>query len=365
MRFLFLEPFFGGSHKDFAEGLKSHSRHRIDLITLPARFWKWRMRGAALYFMKRLPSLKEYDGMIVTDLLSLADLKALSGEPLPPVLAYFHENQLAYPLAPGERMDYQFAFTNVTTALAADRVVFNSHYQLEAFFEKLPGLIQMMPDARTGWVSEEIRSRSAVLYPGCAFEPPGSEMNPRAPESTPPLIIWNHRWEFDKNPGEFFSALDHLRDRGVDFQLALLGENFQNIPMEFNSARRKWGDRIVQYGYVESKNEYFEWLRKGSIVVSTAIQENFGISIIEAIRFRCMPILPNRLSYPEIIPTQFHQQVLYENLEGLVELLYQTLRNPGAHQETVTELSRCAEKFSWKKMIKAYDAELDQLAGPK
>jgi hypothetical protein len=41
LRFLFLEPFFGGSHKDFAQGLVSHSRHKIDSVTLPARFWKW------------------------------------------------------------------------------------------------------------------------------------------------------------------------------------------------------------------------------------------------------------------------------------------------------------------------------------
>ena len=52
MKFLFLEPFFGGSHRYFSEGLSQHSRYRIDLVTLPARFWNWRMRGAALYFLK-------------------------------------------------------------------------------------------------------------------------------------------------------------------------------------------------------------------------------------------------------------------------------------------------------------------------
>ena len=40
LKFLFLEPFFGGSHREFAKGLISHSRHRIDLMTLPARFWR-------------------------------------------------------------------------------------------------------------------------------------------------------------------------------------------------------------------------------------------------------------------------------------------------------------------------------------
>jgi hypothetical protein len=36
--FLFLEPFFGGFHREFARGLVAHSRHQIDLLTLPARF---------------------------------------------------------------------------------------------------------------------------------------------------------------------------------------------------------------------------------------------------------------------------------------------------------------------------------------
>ena len=79
LKFLFLEPFFGGSHRNFAEGLRSHSRHKIDLLTLPARFWKWRMRGAALYFFKKMPSLEGYDGLIVSDLMSLSDFKSLWG----------------------------------------------------------------------------------------------------------------------------------------------------------------------------------------------------------------------------------------------------------------------------------------------
>ena len=76
-RILFLEPFFGGSHRDFAEGLIEHSNHRIDLHTLPARFWKWRLRGAALHFSQLIKNPEQYDGLITCDMLSLSDLKAL------------------------------------------------------------------------------------------------------------------------------------------------------------------------------------------------------------------------------------------------------------------------------------------------
>ena len=47
-RILLLSPYHGGSHRAFAEGLAAASRHELTILSLPARFWKWRMRGAAL-----------------------------------------------------------------------------------------------------------------------------------------------------------------------------------------------------------------------------------------------------------------------------------------------------------------------------
>ncbi len=46
MRILFLEPFDKGSHREFVAGLREHSRHAIDVDSLPARLWKWRLRAA-------------------------------------------------------------------------------------------------------------------------------------------------------------------------------------------------------------------------------------------------------------------------------------------------------------------------------
>ena len=93
------------------------------------------MRGTALYFVNKIPSLAGYNGLITTGLMSLSDYKALSKGKCPPALAYFHETQLTYPLAPGERMDYQFGFTDITTALAAEQVLFNSRTHSDSFFQ--------------------------------------------------------------------------------------------------------------------------------------------------------------------------------------------------------------------------------------
>jgi glycosyltransferase involved in cell wall biosynthesis len=364
MKFLFLEPFYGGSHRDFADGLIKHSHHHIDLVTLPARFWKWRMRGAALYLAGKLPAPRNYDGLIVTDLMSLADLKALWQDACPPTMVYFHENQLTYPLAPGESMDYQFGFTDITTAVTADRVLFNSRTHFDTFFSILPGFLNMMPEYHPRWVIEAIRSKSGVLYPGCRFKGPGAHpvFDP-IHKTIPPLIIWNHRWEFDKNPDEFVTALDAIASMGLDFRLALLGENFQSQPKAFLAAKQRFAQKIVCCGFVESKHEYRQWLRRGTAVISTAIQENFGIAVVEAIRYGCIPLLPNRLVYPEIIPEAFHLDVLYDDLADLVDKLADIIKNHRQYSSRRTKLSEAMACFAWDGLIDTYDAELDRLAG--
>ena len=320
------------------------------------------MRGAALYLAKKVKNPAEYDGLITSSLMSLSDLKALWGADCPRALVYFHENQLSYPLPPGETMDYQFGFTDVTTGLVADRVLFNSQTHMDAFFDTLPGFIRMMPEYRPNWVVDRIRAKATVLYPGCNYPAGPAELKAWG-LSKPPLIVWNHRWEFDKSPETFFAALESVLSAGSEFRLALLGENFQVVPKPFITAKEKLGERIVQYGYEVSKEKYQDWLKQGVIVVSTAIQENFGISIVEAIRHGCYPLLPNSLSYPELIPEKYHTGCLYNSQEELVEKLSRILATPGKYVEKRGELASHMEKYSWEVVIDKYDKEIEELVG--
>ena len=47
---LVLEPYYGGSHRAVLDALLPALDVTCDLITLPARKWKWRMRGAAIVY---------------------------------------------------------------------------------------------------------------------------------------------------------------------------------------------------------------------------------------------------------------------------------------------------------------------------
>jgi len=170
-----------------------------------------------------------------------------------------------------------------------------------------------------------------------------------------------YRWEFDKNPQAFFDALDDVLESGAEFRLALLGENFQAVPKAFIRARSRYGKRIVQYGYVESRVDYINWLQQGSIIISTAEQENFGIAVVEAIRYGCFPLLPARLAYPEIIPDEFHSRVLYRDQNELVQMLFQLIKDYVQFRELRFRLSIAMERFAWENLIDRYDAELEKL----
>ena len=363
MKFLFIEPFYGGSHREFADGLKLWSRHHIDLVTLPARFWKWRMRGAALYLAKSIRLPLNYDGVIVTNLMSLVDLKVMWGTNCPPILLYFHENQLNYPLAPGESRDYQYGFTDITSALSANRVLFNSTTHFQSFFNSLTMFLKKMPEYVPSWVKDEIRYKSKVVYPGCHFEGAISKVPFEIEDKTrPPVIIWNHRWEYDKNPEEFFWALNRVDKMGIVFKLVLLGERYQRAPAVFSWALKQFKDDIIHCGYEENKADYYRWLKRGSLVVSTAHQENFGMSIVEAIRFGCLPLLPNRLVYPEIIPKEYQNRVLYDNQQDLVNKLIIELKENIQQDDLRKRLSSAMASFAWADCIKDYDAILEDLA---
>jgi glycosyltransferase involved in cell wall biosynthesis len=146
--------------------------------------------------------------------------------------------------------------------------------------------------------------------------------------------------------------------------VAVLGENFQVHPKEFERARDEFDEEIVAYGYTESLTEYHGWLKRGDIVVSTANQENFGLSVMEAMAAGCLPLLPNRLSYPEIIPQWAWSRVLYHNDADLADRLSAMLTAVRTAVRTAEpwidemqeKLSQHAAAFRWEKRIAAFDA---------
>lgn len=356
-KILFLESFYSGSHKAFANGLIRNSKYNFDILTMPARFWKWRMKGAALYFANQIKNPEKYDLIFTTDLINIADLKVLLGNKCPPVILYFHENQLTYPLNKNEKLDYHYGLTDLTNSLSADGVIFNSHTHMNTFYTQLPLFLNHLPDFVPIWPIDKIKAKSIVIYPG--IEDSVLTVKPKKQLNDIPLIIWNQRWEFDKNPESFFNILYKLKKEGFSFNLALLGESYKKQPPVFKEAKIILKENIVHTGYIKNYTDYISFLKKGDIVISTANQENYGIAIIEAILSGARPLMPERLSYPEIIPSEFHSECLYSDEKDLEKKIKTILKGDKVFKQS--ELIDKMAGFCWNTIREEYDNFFENL----
>jgi glycosyltransferase involved in cell wall biosynthesis len=368
MHIWLIEPYHTGSHAAWAEGYSAHSAHEVTLLTLPGRFWKWRMHGAAITLARRARALPERPDLILaSDMLNLPLFLALGGEAMSrvPVAAYFHENQLTYPLPkvdgggrPGRR-DLHYGFTNLSSALLADAVLFNSAYHQDRFLNELPRLLRHFPDYNELWSVEAIRAKSRVLPLGLDLRRHDAQ-RPIDPRKGPPLLLWNHRWEHDKGPEAFFRAIYSLAGEGLAFEVALLGESFRRKPAEFLEARDRLGKRIVQFGYAPDAASYSRWLWEADVVVSSARHEFFGAAVAEAIYCGCWPILPHDLAYPELIPAAWHEACLYPDEAGLVQRLRQAIEE--LEDVRTRSLWEAVAPLDWAEMAPQYDAILNEIA---
>ncbi len=368
MDILIVEPYLTGSHAAWAEGYRKASRHNVEILSLEGRFWKWRMHGGAVTLARLFmdggltPEL-----ILATDMLDLATFLALTRERTArtPAAVYFHENQITYPWAANDRdvavgRDRHYGFINYTSALVAGRVFFNSGFHMGSFLDGLSSMLKGFPEYNEQGSVEAIREKSSVLYPGMDFNLIDRAREERKSPNDTPLILWNHRWEHDKNPEEFFRALYALDESGLSFNVAILGENFRNRPAEFDTAVKRLGKKIIHTGFVTDRAGYAAWLKRADILPVTSVHDFFGISVVEALRAGCFPLLPKRLAYPEHIPAKEHHRFFYDGFDDLVRRLEEAVRDIARMRKTDT--AHFVERYGWETLALEYDAQMERAA---
>ena len=114
------------------------------------------------------------------------------------------------------------------------------------------------------------------------------------------------------------------------------------------------GARIAHIGYADDFATYAAWWWKADLLPVTSNQDFFGASVMQAVYCNCYPLLPNRLTYPELIPTEFHPYHLYDDFDDLVDRLDKTLRNiENIRQQSLRSV---AAQYDWCNMAPVYDS---------
>lgn len=348
-----------------------HSRHQFTVLSLPPCHWKWRMRHSALTFANQLQERisgeepeNGWDVIFATDMVNIAELRGLLPRSLRsvPIVLYFHENQLTYPVRVAAERDLHFAYTNFLSAITADQVWFNSAFHRDSFTAALRLLLRRMPDSKHVEDVDRILSKSRVQWPGASVPGLGSSSSqsglphdsgsnssdkPQPASHLPIRVVWASRWEHDKNPELFFAAVSVLRQRGVDFRLSVLGESFSDTPECFSNARRDYADLIDHWGYQASRDDYLGVLRDCDVYVSTADHEFFGIAAVEAVACGCSPVVPDGLAYQETLG------------------ISATPRDPAAIADAIVTASSTpapdVHRFAWARRAEEMDREIARI----
>jgi len=395
-----------GSHLAWATGYQAASRHDVDVVGLPGELWRWRLRGGALPLADKIVDWVSRHGqpdlVLVSGLVDVAELVGLVRRQLSPevaVVVYQHESQLVYPVATGV-YDQGAALRNWMSWCAADLVLFNSYYHLRSVAEALPGFVTHLPDKThlpkldqvvskfevfpvgvnlaeidsfaTGDVAAEHRAESApdtspldevlgrprLERRGDPYHDPLLGQAPEtAPSSGPPVILWPHRWERDKDPTAFLRALDKVVASGLEFRLVLAGQDPPSGSASANADReeavRRFGAWTVAAGEL-TRREYLAALRRCDLVVSCARHEFFGVAVVEAIASGCVPLLPDDLSYPELIRQPWHDVVLYQPGTFGTRLVDAVARIDELRAAT-SGLAESMRRFGWASMGPVYD----------
>lgn len=301
-RILLLSAYDADSHRRWREQLVA-SQPRFDwhTLTLPPRFFRWRIRGNPLSWLDE-PSLHEaWDLLLVTSMVDLATIRGLHPHlATTPAVLYMHENQFAYPESEGQHASVDPQMVNLYSALAADRVLFNSDWNRRSFLDGIERLYRKLPDGVPAATLDRLDEKARVV-------PVPIEDRLFVERTQPfnrdcPHLLWNHRWEYDKGPERLLLLLDELAGRRQAFRLSVVGQSFRKQPAAFETIQQRHGDRIEKWGFLDQRADYDRLLCEADVVISTAVHDFQGLSMLEAMASGCLALAPDRLAYPEYVP---------------------------------------------------------------
>lgn len=312
MRVLLLSAYAAQSHVYWARGLQQmFPGWGWTCLELPPRYFSWRVRGNPLTWSQteRDSLQQDFDLLVATSMVDLATLRGLVPSLAAiPTLLYFHENQFDYPQDRQQHSLLEAQMVSLYSALAADRIAFNSAYNRDSFIAGCGELLGRMPDKVPPGIPQLLQAKSTLLPVPLLpqrSQPPSWPGTAGEISERPLRILWSARFEHDKGGEGLNAILEQLEAAGLVYELAITGQQFRNSPAIFSRIEQIFSHRLVQFGYMESAADYTGLQASADIVLSTAIHEFQGLAVLQAVQAGCIPVVPDRLAYRELYDHQY------------------------------------------------------------
>ena len=411
------------SHSYWAKTYQKYSNHMVSTMSVDGSYFKWRMQSVAIAFSRKFIQIffdetfnennskslnlknqinikcdikisKCPDIIIIDDMIDLNVFSNIINQFNNDIkyIYFMHENQLTIPWKANDRdidnkSDWIYAYQNFKCMLGANKIWWNSEYHMNDYFNNLPKLIKNK--SNDDWTAIKMinfaKIKSNIMYLPMDFDKINiinntlkQEIRNKKANISEVIILWNARWESDKNPSLFLYALRHIKKIKSlpSFKLVIVGENFsyskkskhsQQSQSIFDIIHNEFKDDLLQFGYVNSYQEYILWLNLSDVLIITSDHEFFGISLMETIYCDTMVILPDNLVYTEHFKQTNYSYFYNHTSKGdlvkkLINVL-QTIQNDQTSQVSKIKdvCKKIASQYDAHSVCNIYDKEINSI----
>lgn len=158
-------------------------------------------------------------------------------------------------------------------------------------------------------------------------------------------VVFPHRPDAEKRPGRFLEMLEDLPSARVAFTTGRKDYrscNDSDHAGAILSLSYAEPDRISVLTGLD-RTGFYRVLRRSKVVVSTALEENFGYAIVEAMAMGALPMLPRVASYPELVMGD--SRFLYEADASAPEVAYRIQTLLSSPEWWREDVHRYAQRF--------------------
>ena len=225
------------------------------------------MRGSPISCVYQTPETfaQNYDVVIATSMVDIATQRGLVPSLADtPTVVYFHENQFGYPKSDRQHTTIETQMVILYSALAADRIIFNSLYNRDTFTSGVHNLLRQLPGQVPAGIPKRIQKTTNILP--VPLETAVFGNSHIAAKSKHFTLVWNHRWEYDKAPDRLYAALKIIKAKGIEVDIRILGQTFRNHPNVFDLIKQEFSDHLINFGPIEDRQDYLAALRSSHMV---------------------------------------------------------------------------------------------------
>lgn len=243
---------------------------------------------------------------------------------------------------PNDPATHSRGLLQIIGTIAADAVAVNSEHTRTMMVESFG---KVLSEDRI----RKILDKTTLHRFGLVDEP---LLSKEVREYEKPVVVYNHRMELYKQPDKTADVLRELRDAGYDFEVWLtqhIGQSSSKMP----------ADRLVGDPDYDT---YIDNIAVPAINTINSKHETFCISMLDSMALGHLPVVPNRVTFPEIVPDGY--PFVFESTSEQRDMIAHIIDNwQSVRDEWSGKLVRRARTtFAIDKYVERYGAWLDRVA---